>query len=205
MLGGVISNDLKWTDNIRDNPKSLIKCLSTRLNALAKISHIASFKTRKMIANGIFLSKLIYLIQVWGGCSEFLFSSLQLLQNRAARHVTKFGWYTSVKTLLNQCGWLSVRQLAVYHSLNLVFKTKRDKKPAYFYEKFTRQFPYSTRLASENRIRTDSTINKSLTTQNFTYKAINMWNELPSEITQAETLECFKKQAKAWIILNIQI
>ena len=27
--------------------------------------------------------------------------------------------------------------------------------------------------------------------QNFTYKAINLWNELPSEITQAQTLESF--------------
>ena len=86
---------------------------------------------------------------------------------------------------------MSIRQLAVYHSLNLVFKTKRDKKPAYFYEKFTRQFAYSTRLASENRIRIDHKITKSLTMQNFTYKAINLWNELPSEITQAQTLESF--------------
>ena len=79
LLGGVISNDLKWTEHLRDNPKSLMKCLSTRLKALSKISNIASFKTRKMIANGIFLSKLMYLIQVWGGCNEFLLSSLQLL------------------------------------------------------------------------------------------------------------------------------
>ena len=128
LLGGIISNDLKWKENLRDNPKSMIKCLSTRLKALAKISHIASFKTRKMIANGIFLSKLIYLIQVWGSTSEFLLSSLQILQNKAARYVTKLGWYTPVKTLLTQCGWLSVRQLAVYHSLNLIYNCKLEQR-----------------------------------------------------------------------------
>ena len=122
LLGGIISNDLKWKQNLRDNPKSLIKCLTTRLKALAKISRIASFKTRKMIGNGIFLSKLIYLIQVWGGTSDFLLSSLQIMQNKAARYITKLGSYTPVETLLTQCGWLSVQQLVVYHSLNLILK-----------------------------------------------------------------------------------
>ena len=201
----IVSSDLKWTENLRDNSKSLIKCLTTGLKALAKISNIASFKTRKMIANGIFLSKLIYLIQVWGGCSEFLLSSLQILQNRAARHVTKLGWYTPVKVLLTQCGWLSVRQLVVYHSLNLIFKTKRDKKHVYFYDKFTRRFAYSTRLASENHIKIDTQITKALTQKNFTYKATITWNELPNEIREATSLHKFKKQVKSWIISNVPI
>ena len=64
LLGGFISNDLTWKEHLRDNKKSLFKILTSRINALSKISRISSFKTRKMIANGIFLSKLIYLIQL---------------------------------------------------------------------------------------------------------------------------------------------
>ena len=206
ILGGIISNDLKWKENPRDNPKeSMIKCLSTRLKALAKISHIASFKTRKMIANGIFLSKLIYLIQVWGGTSEFLLSSLQILQNKAARYVTRLSWYTPIKILLNQCGWLTVRQLAVYHSLNLIYKTKRDEKPVYFHLKFSEHFLYTTRFACGNKIKFEMNVKKKLTEQNFTYKTIKIWNDLPIEIRQAETLTDFKNQVKVWIKLNIQI
>ena len=64
LLGGFISNDLTWKEHLRDNKKSLFKILTSRINALSKISRISSFKTRKIIANGIFLSKLIYLIQL---------------------------------------------------------------------------------------------------------------------------------------------
>ena len=64
LLGGFISSDLTWKDNIRDNDKSLFRILTSRINALSKISKFSDFKTRKMIANGIFISKLIYLIQL---------------------------------------------------------------------------------------------------------------------------------------------
>ena len=59
LLGGFISSNLQWKENIRDNNKSLFRVLTSRLNALTKICRISDFKTRKMIANGIFISKLI--------------------------------------------------------------------------------------------------------------------------------------------------
>ena len=76
-------------NQVRDNKKSLINILTSRVNALQKISLYSSFKTRKMVANGIVLSHLTYFIQLYGGCSGDLISALQLLQNKAARAVTK--------------------------------------------------------------------------------------------------------------------
>ena len=81
-----------------------------------------------MVANGIVTSKLIYLIQWWGGCSDFLINFLQVLQNRAARLVTNYGTFTPTAVLLHQCGWLSVRQLVHYHSLVLVSKIRMHGK-----------------------------------------------------------------------------
>ena len=115
MLGGIIHQNLKWTEHIQDNEESLMKCLTKRLYGLYQICKVANFKTRKMVAEGIFMSKLIYLMPLWGGCELYLIRSLQVIQNKAARAVTKSGWYTSTKDLLQQCGWLSVNQLIAYH------------------------------------------------------------------------------------------
>ena len=82
LLGGYISNDFTWNTHIRDGEKPLYKILTSRINALAKVSRISSFKHRKMIANGVFMSHVMYLIQLWGGCSEYLLDMLQVLQNR---------------------------------------------------------------------------------------------------------------------------
>ena len=110
LLGGFISNDLTWKENLKDNEKSLFRIVTSRINALSKICRISSFKTRKMIANGIFMSKIIYLIQLWCGAPQYLLNFLQKLQNRAARLVAKKNVFTPIKILRQQCGWLSIKQ-----------------------------------------------------------------------------------------------
>ena len=74
--------------------KSVLTSLTSRLNALRKVCRVATFKQRKIIADGIVMSKLIYIIQLWGGCSKYLIYILQKLRNKAARFVTKLEWST---------------------------------------------------------------------------------------------------------------
>ena len=52
LLGIYIQDDLKWSEYIQNHEKSLIKQLTSRLNALRIISGAANFKTTLMIANG---------------------------------------------------------------------------------------------------------------------------------------------------------
>ena len=47
LLGGCITNDFKFNEHLKDNEKSAFRSLTSRVNALAKISYISSFKTRK--------------------------------------------------------------------------------------------------------------------------------------------------------------
>ena len=66
--------------------------INKRVGAIKKISSTASFKTRKMIANGIYISKLIYLMAVWMGCDDYLIKALQASMNKVARLVK---WYSN--------------------------------------------------------------------------------------------------------------
>ena len=137
LLGAIISNDMEWSMHIRDHKESLQRNLSTRLNALTKVCMIADFATRKLVSNGIFMSSLINLIQLWSGTTDTL---LQVTQNRAARLVTKLPPTTSCETLLRQVGWLSVRQLSVYHSMIMVFNIRRTGRPYNFSKSFHSHF-----------------------------------------------------------------
>ena len=136
LLGAWIHEDMKWAEHILNNDESLVRSLNTRLGALKKVSKVASFRNRKMIADGIFMSKLVYLIPLWGGSSKRLIKSLQNLQNKAARAVSKMDWFTPTTVLLRQCGWMSVHQLSVYHTLILVYKVMQVKAPKYLYTMF---------------------------------------------------------------------
>ena len=158
-----------------------------------------------MIANGIVMSKLIYLIQLWGGSQKYLINFLQKLQNRAARMVTKKNIFTPVRVLLTQCGWLSVHQLVFYHNVLQIYKTKTTKRPGYLHEKFSKEFGARTRLSNRNQIRIDKIIKTELGLNNFTYLAAKQWNELPQEIRQITKLTTFKKSVKIWIGKNVSI
>ena len=146
-----------------------------------------------MIANGIFMSHLIYIIQVWAGCSQYLLDTLQILQNKAAREVTKLDHYTPITTQLNQCNWLSVRQMIVYYDILMVFKIRKDKKPIYLYEKLSDKYAYETRFAANNEIR-----------QVQLPHSISSWNRLPKEVTDNTNEEAFKTCLRSWVKNNIE-
>ena len=78
----------------------MLRSLNARIGALKILGRVANFRTRKMVANGIFMSKLIYLITLWGGSAKYIIVALQKAQNIAARIVTKLDWHTPTSELL---------------------------------------------------------------------------------------------------------
>ena len=68
-----------------------------------------------MVANGIFMSKLQYIISLWGGCGKEMKKVLQVIQNKAARVVARRE--ASLIDIYQHIGWLSVNQLIFYHSV----------------------------------------------------------------------------------------
>ena len=87
LLGGYVHQSLKWNEHIAEGKASLMHQLVSRNNALKRICACAPFKTRLMLANGAFHSKLVYLITLWGGAQGYLINALQIQQLRAARTV----------------------------------------------------------------------------------------------------------------------
>ena len=127
-----------------------MKSLNTRLGATKNIKNLATFKNRKMIAEGIFMSKLSYLIALWGGCGAVLKKSLQMIQKKVARAVTRINWSTPAGKLLHQFGWLRVIQLIFYHSVLLIFKVKLGQTPRYVHSMLIHSFPSFINLFSEH-------------------------------------------------------
>ena len=149
-----------------------------------KIQNIANFKTRLMIGNGIFLSKLLFGIQLYGGSEDFLLNSLQTVMNKAARAIARRDKRTPTRDLLNQLGWMSVRQLVFYHSVLLVFKVRKTGYPVYFADKLTEGYTYNTRNSQGNVIRMGEQFRakNSITTKSWRWRGANNFNHLPSEI-----------------------
>ena len=204
LLGAVIHQNLKWTEHILNGDDALVKGLTTRLGALKKVGRVASFKNRKMIAEGLIMSKLSYLIPLWAGCEAYLLLALQRIQNKAARVVTRSSLSTAGH--LAQCGWLSVRQLAVYQTCVLVYKVLEHKSPQYLYNMLSTEYNRETRQAAKQEIRQDGdTPDLELMTDSFRWRATKDYNKLPADIRKMKTLKTFKTSLWKWILNNIPI
>ena len=174
---------------------------------MKQISSFADFKTRKMITNGIFISRLSYLMPLWGGCHKFLLNALQLIQNRAARYVTRKDVYTPVKTLLTQCGWLSVHQMVFYHTVVLFYKTRQSGVPQVLFNMANVDYVYSTRakLKGMYKVMSSSKVPSDLAMRSYRWLSVQYWNKLPVEIKTIKNVLQFKKSLKLWIAKNLDI
>ena len=206
LLGGTVSSNLKWNCHIMDSKKSLINILTSKTNALSQVSRYSSFKNRKLIANGVIMSHIIYLIPLYGGCSDYLLSALQVLQNRAARLVTRLDWWTPTATLMLQCGWLSIRQMVVYFSILLLFRAKHTKKPYYIYSKISNKFNRVTRSSTFEGIKISRVFKTTLGHQSVLQRTIKIWNDdLPWDIRSETSARMFKQKLRDWVKLTVPI
>ena len=207
LLGCQISEDLKWKEHILLGEQSLVKQLTSRVNGLCLISDKATKQTRLMVANGIVMSKLSYLIQLWGGCDSYLQHALQLLQNRAARVVTGQGRFTPIRKLLKDCNWLSVKQLIFFQTTALVHKVILTGSPQYLKERLSTSHPYRTRQSSTGSIRFAETFGctKDTAHDSFCYRGTKEYNTIPASIRASRTLATFKTKLRDWVKGNVSI
>ena len=216
LLGAQVHENMRWREHILTSDNCLIKSLNTRQSAVKKMSKSASFKARKMLANGLFMSKLIYLMPVWLGCEDYLVKALQVAQNKMARTVTGKDIFTPTRQLLLECGWLSVRQLLIYHSLVQVHKTMKQQAPTYLYRRVSTQlsllqagssYPYRTRSEAHGVIRRvpEAEARLDLAERSWFWPAPKMYNTLPTTIKTETKLQKFKMKLKAWVLSNIAL
>ena len=206
LLGLHLDENLKFAQHILNDDKSLVKGLRTRLKALLQIKKIASFKVRLMIANGIFMSKLCYLISVWGGCQEYLLSALQVVQNEAMRAVCKRGCRHPIRELLRETNWLSVRQLVFYHTVIQGWKVIKTRQPVYLHRILVGNRPrYADRLAAAGSLVHGKRPRLELIESSWRWRCAQYWERLPRDIREMENEFQFKTNLKSWIKLNVNV
>ena len=207
LLGCVVSDDLKWKHHILDDEQSMVRQLTSRVNALSMISSRGDFRTKLMVANGIVVSKICYLIQLWGGCEGYLLHTLQVLLNKAARVVTGFSCFTSTRKLLDTCGWLSVKQLVMYQTTIMVHKTFQTSKPLYLHSRLSNEHSYRTRQQTSGCIRMDHSFRYKgdIPRNSFRCRGANSYNSIPAEIRASLTMVTFKSKLRKWIKINISL
>ena len=216
LLGLIVNNTLTWKNHLYgDNENSgLIKDLSKRIGILKKLRQYIPDQKFKQIVSGIFTSKLIYCMTVWGKVWNLPESDdnsrgssitkkdlhrLQVLQNRSLRLVSRLPYDTPVVTLLDTCNHLSVHQLIAYSIACQTYKIATTKLPTYHYDRL-----FIADAEPEDRTKTVD-FGLALAKGSFFYQASRIWCRLPLNIRDARTIDAFKTGCRKWVRDNITI
>ena len=200
LLGVFLHQDLSWKQHLRDHKSSLLNQLTQRLNGLRKVCINAAFPARLMLANGVIMSRLTYLITLWGGASKNLIKSLQVQQLAAARIVCGYQsqrW--SKRQILDKVSWLSVRQLIFYFTVVQTCKTLSTGVPKALHGALSSEYGRSTRNAIAGNIK-----QSGRSTATFQYRAAEFYNSVPTEV-RSGSVSAVKAKLRKWIKTNIPI
>ena len=187
LLGCQIQANLKWYLQVKELKSKLRK----RLVGLNHIKYILPFPTRKAVSDGMFNSILVYCLPLFGGCDIQEVKELQVLQNKAARIVCHSPLRAGRKEMFDLLGWLSVKQLILYHSLLSVYRIRSSQEPEYLASRLSRENRYSNIILPKT--------NLSLYRHSFAYRAARDWNMLPQGLRQIRTTKNFKKELMTWV------
>ena len=151
LLGVVIDTNLSFKDHINN----LQTKLAPKLGLLRRLSHVLRQKVLCSLFMSIIQPHIDYCLSVWG-CSQTDIKSIQKLQNRAARIITKcFDYNISSLDLVKSLGWMSVEDRCNYFTSILIYKCLHNSSSNILSNRFTRASDshcYITRYAENNNL-----------------------------------------------------
>ena len=139
------------------------------------------------------MSKILYVIQIWSSMKITWIRNMQIVQNLKARFVTQMGRHTRREKLLEECKWLSINQLVVYHYLMLIFRIIK-------YEQWS---PVRERLEvnGEKKVR-ERGARLNLTRELWHRRKARKWNSLSDKLRYDQNVKKFKIILRNWIEEN---
>ena len=191
LLGCHIKLNLKWSKHF----DSLMLRLKKRIAGLTKLKYIVPFNVRKVLAEGLFNSVMIYCLPVFGGTEKGNIRQLQVLQNKVLQIVCHAPPRANRVSLLNKLGWLSVNQIIAYHTLLAIFKMKRVGEPEYLAGLLNRESRNGRIFLPNFQI--------EVAQRSFLYRGSSLWNSLPFSVRKLSRIGHFKRSTREWILANV--
>ncbi len=180
--------------NFSSHVKAVTKSAYYHLKNIARIISFVSSQDLEKLVHVFITSRVDYCTGLLTGLPKKTIRHLQLIQNTAARILTRTRKYEHITPVLRSLHWLPVTFRIDFKVL--IYKSLKDLGPKYIADMLTEYKP-NTPLRSVGSSQLE--IPRVHTKQGesaFSYFTTRSWNQLPEEIRCAKTLATFKSRLK---------
>ena len=198
LLGVYIDENLNFNRHVQ----YLTKKVSPKIALIHRLRNTLPPESLNLVYTSLIQSSFDYCLSVWGNSSKKNLTTVQRLQNRAARAVTgNFNFSSSVSTIINNLHWMPIQKRLLYFLGILVYKCLHGKAPTYLINTLnyvSNSHPCNTRNAAQHHLTVPHPF-LSLFKQSFIYAGPTFWNSLPFHITHTDNLFSLKQKLKLYL------
>ena len=193
-IGAMFDSEMKMDTQVN----SMCKSAWFHLYTIGKIRSYLSDDQTKSVVHAYVTPKLDgNNALLLGPRREYLIDKLQLVQNAAAKIITKSRKFDHVTPLLHQLHWLPISKRITFKVLLLVYKSLNDMGPVYLRDLLIFYKPKREGLRHDPlSLEVPGTELVTYGDRTFRVIAAKAWNQLPKKIRTAETVDRFKADLK---------
>ena len=178
-LGFILDSNLSLSDHI----SSVSKNCFIHIRDLRRIRKTLTHSSALTIATSLIHSKLDYCNSLYLNTSHQNINRLQLIQNAAARAVTRTPRFHHISPILKSLHWLKIPQRIEFKILSLTYKLLQNNKPTLLRQLLTIQTGRTTRSSTAVSLQRPTNPSRlKISDRSFHYSAPVLWNNLPQHL-----------------------
>lgn len=176
---------------------AIVKSASFEIFKLGKIRKNLDKKTTERLVHAFITSRLDNGNSMLYGLPEKLLDNLQLIQNTAARLITRAKKHEHITPILEDLHWLPVRSRIIYKILLITYKAQHDAAPSYITNLVSHYTSTrSLRSDAQNYLHEPRYLQESYGARAFCNASPRLWNKLPASLRSSPSLSHFKSGLK---------
>ena len=192
-IGACLDNKLDMVGHV----SSVSRACYFHLRNIGRVRSYLSPEAAATLVHSFISSKLDYHNSLLYGVPDYLIKRLQLIQNTAARIVSRTKRTEHITPVLISLHWLPVRFRIIYKICLLTFKGLHCLAPQYICDSIAVHVPSrSLRSSSQNMLATRRYQLEKAGARAFSVAAPKLWNELPINLRFCLELDSFKSLLK---------
>ena len=167
---------------------------------LGRLRHILPQNVLRTIYLTLIYPHLTYCSTVWSSASSSLIKRLVTLQKRAVRHITCSRSRDHTGNLFKSLNLLKLHDVINLNTITFTYKLTHNLLSTQFSDFYTHNYlvhGYNTRQSGHLHI---PTISSSSNKNSFRYRAVRLWNTIPSQLKSKPNLISFRRNFSRYVI-----